>query len=56
MNDEYEGIEVTSAGRCSAVLNVEGEHFQCDYGINHQGWAHSSRSAQAIWKGTEDES
>jgi hypothetical protein len=34
---------------CAAKLNVAGEHFPCDYVREHEGWAHSSRAAQAIW-------
>ena len=55
MIDEYEGIEDTSAGRCTAALNIAGAHYQCDYGINHAGWAHTSRAAQAIWEGGNHE-
>ena len=47
---EHEGIEDTSAGRCTAALNIAGAHYQRDYGICHDGWAHASRAAQAIWE------
>lgn len=51
MSDEPKGIEGTSGGRCTAGLNIAGTDYRCDYGINHDGWAHSSRAAQAIWQG-----
>lgn len=43
------GIRDTSAGQCGARLNVRGEDFRCDLAIDHNGWAHSSTTAQAIW-------
>jgi hypothetical protein len=35
---------------CPGALNIEGEHFQCDFYVQHDGWAHNSRAAQAIWQ------
>jgi len=35
--------------RCPAKLNVTGGDFSCDYVQEHEGWAHSSKAAQAIW-------
>ena len=49
-NGEHEGIEDTSNGRCTAGVNIEGQDLRCDYGIHHDGWAHSSRAAQALWQ------
>lgn len=38
---------------CPAALNIQGEHFDCDWPTDangrHDGWAHASRAAQAIW-------
>ena len=38
---------------CNGVLNIKGEHFECDLGAGHEGLPHSSRAAEAIW-GTSD--
>jgi hypothetical protein len=35
--------------QCRAVLNVKGEHFQCDMEAPHSGWAHGNKDAEAIW-------
>jgi hypothetical protein len=37
------------AGGCMAALNLEGEHFWCDLDAGHDGPAHSSKAALAIW-------
>lgn len=44
--------------KCPAVLILKGEGFPCDWPSvdatgRHDGWAHSSRSAEAIWCGNE---
>jgi hypothetical protein len=43
--------------KCPAVLMIEGEAFPCDWPIDtdgrHDGWAHSSKPASAIWCGDE---
>lgn len=40
---------------CDAAINIQGEHFPCDWPTDaegrHPGWAHSNRQAQAIWRG-----
>ena len=40
-------------GKCPAVLNLKGEHFDCDRPAdtdgNHHGWAHSNKAAQTLW-------
>lgn len=42
---------------CPAKLSINGEHFPCDWPTNangkHEGWAHASKAAQAIWCGNE---
>lgn len=37
---------------CEGVLNIRGEHFECDNPAPHHGWAHGNKAAQAIWAGT----
>lgn len=44
-----EGIHDTSQGRCNEHLNLKGEDFRCDLAIDHYGWAHSNKAAEAIW-------
>lgn len=35
---------------CTAALIIAGEHFPCDnQGIDHTGWPHANRAAQAVW-------
>lgn len=34
---------------CPASLMVKGAHFPCEERYPHGGWAHSNRSAEAIW-------
>jgi len=46
---DVKGIDDTSEGQCAAALNIKGEHFRCDLALDHNGWAHSSRGAEAIW-------
>lgn len=41
--------------QCTAVLNVAGEHFNCDMDAPHDGWGHANKMAQAIWTGTDKE-
>jgi hypothetical protein len=40
--------------KCPAWINILGEHFACEWPIdengNHEGWAHYSKAAQAIWE------
>lgn len=50
---EVRGIDDTSRGRCEAPLNIKGEHFQCDLAVEHDGWAHTSKAAGAIWGGRD---
>jgi len=42
---------------CAAALNLAGEHFPCDWPTDengrHDGWAHASSAASAVWKGVE---
>lgn len=42
---------------CPAALNLEGEHFPCDWPTDergkHSGWAHTNKKAQAQWRGDE---
>ena len=35
---------------CAAALNIKGEHFACDLTAPHDGWAHSNKTAEAIWQ------
>lgn len=37
--------------RCTAVLNLAGEHYRCDLALAHHPLAHTSKAAQALWKG-----
>lgn len=39
---------------CQAVLNIKGEHFQCDWEAPHDGWAHGNKESQAIWASAEE--
>lgn len=39
---------------CKAVLNIRGEHFQCDMDAPHDGWGHSNRNAEALWLGADE--
>ena len=34
---------------CPSVLMLKGEAFPCDLAVPHDGWAHSSTKAEAIW-------
>ena len=34
---------------CASGLVIKGESFPCDMGAPHDGWAHSSMAAEAIW-------
>lgn len=43
------GIEDTSQGRCDAHVTIRGADYRCDLAAAHEGWAHSSREASAIW-------
>jgi hypothetical protein len=31
------------------VLNLRGEHYQCEQAGPHQGWAHDNAAANAVW-------
>lgn len=35
---------------CPGVLNIKGQNFNCDLASPHDGWAHSSKAAEAIWQ------
>lgn len=48
--DDPMPITDTTDGRCASGINITGEAFRCDYNINHAGWAHSSKAAEAIWQ------
>ena len=50
-----EGIYDTSNGRCNAWITIQGTTSRCDLAIEHDGWAHSSKIAEAIWKGHEND-
>lgn len=39
---------------CQAILNIKGEHFQCDLPVPHDGWGHGNREAGAIWLGAAE--
>ena len=41
----------TGPGGCHAALIVKGEHFWCQEQHPHPGLVHSSRAAEAIWRG-----
>lgn len=52
-SNKYVSIDnPTDDQRCAARLNISGEGFRCDLRKNHQGWAHSSAAAQALWTGS----
>jgi hypothetical protein len=40
--------------RCSSAIIVKGEKFLCDWPVDdkgaHDGWAHCSKAAEAIWE------
>jgi hypothetical protein len=36
--------------RCASALGIGGETFRCDLHSDHNGWAHSSSEAKAIWQ------
>jgi hypothetical protein len=38
------------ATQCTSALVIRGEHFPCDLVTPHDGWAHSSKAAEAIWQ------
>lgn len=40
---------VSDTDRCNAALSIRGAGYRCDLAVDHQGWAHSSRSADSIW-------
>lgn len=40
--------------RCHGVLIIKGEAYACDLAIEHNGWAHSNKEAEAIWLGTNN--
>lgn len=47
-------ITDTSQGQCRAHLTIKGADFRCDLAIDHNGWAHSSVAAEAIWTPAEN--
>ncbi|PIJ36765.1 hypothetical protein BMW24_003625 [Mycobacterium heckeshornense] len=61
LNNMYAGLAIASRPSmlavwneelqhpCPAALNIKGEHFGCDLPAPHDGLAHSSKAAQAIW-------
>jgi hypothetical protein len=46
MRDEVGG---GGGPRCPAVLNLSGDHFDCDLPAPHKGWGHANRAADAVW-------
>jgi len=52
-----EVLAEVEVGTCPAALNLAGEHFACDWPLGengrHDGWAHTNKAAQAVWKGIE---
>lgn len=52
-SEDFRGIDDTSSGRCSAALNIAGQAYRCDLATRHNGWAHQSREAEAIWDGPD---
>lgn len=45
---------VGKGGPCRAVLNIGGEHFQCQESHPHRGLGHGNSQVGAIWVGHED--
>jgi len=35
--------------QCPSLIAIGGDVYRCDLYLEHNGWAHSSRDAQAIW-------
>lgn len=35
--------------KCKAVVNIVGEHFECELESPHDGLAHTNKAAQALW-------
>jgi len=42
---------------CTAAVVLAGEHFPCDWPTDergkHDGWDHTNKAAQAVWRGAE---
>lgn len=50
--DESVGIEMVPGDtrpRCKAGTVIAGLYHRCDYVAEHDGWAHATRSGEAIW-------
>jgi hypothetical protein len=45
---------VSDSDRCTAHINIAGADYRCDMTIEHDGWAHGSKEAQAVWDGPTD--
>lgn len=46
------GIELVPGDtrpRCTAAVSIAGAAYRCDYAADHDGWAHSSAAANALW-------
>lgn len=35
--------------KCLAVINIDGEHFECELEHPHEHWGHQNRASGAIW-------
>jgi hypothetical protein len=44
------GIEDMSMGQCDSAAMIKGEFAPCDLAIDHNGWAHSNKNLEIIWK------
>jgi hypothetical protein len=44
---------------CTASINLNGEHFPCDWPTDetghHDGWGHANKRARAVWTGDDTE-
>lgn len=49
-DEKQGGIYDTSGGRCDSHLTLVGEDFRCMLSDEHDGWAHQSQAAEAIWQ------
>lgn len=43
-------IPLPGTEKCEAAVNIHGAHYPCELAPPHDGWAHSNKAAQAIWK------
>jgi hypothetical protein len=47
--EKMTGINDITNGQCAAIVNIQGEDFQCALSVEHDGWAHSNPDGQVIW-------